>query len=186
MNKFYLWVCTKNCDKTISQIIGSIVARNLKVSHSAKVTSNNQVAVVPLEIVSQFSLKETLKTVNQAIAELPAFFVLLTEPVAASWDLPSSMLPKAEEVKKVIDTGAKLVENGKLQVKIIPPVLHKDAEAPSIPPITLSILSTLNKVVKASCSLSDVFFEGVTKEERILLSESLDKLIEGGLHVEGK
>lgn len=193
---YQLWVCTKNCDKTISQIIGSIVACNLKVSHSAKVLSNNQVAVVPLNIESSLALTETRKTITKAIADLPAFFVLLTDLCGASWDLPYPTLPKAEEsasqkvneklAGKGIDTSPKLVNGGGLKVEIIPPATKAGAQpAPGIPPITLSILETLNKVVNASCYLSDVFFDGVTKEERVLLSETLHKMLEGGFR-EGK
>ena len=186
MNKFYLWVISESSEKTTSQIIGKIVACDFKVSRTTKTISNTQMAVLPLTIESQFVLAKTRDLISKALEQLPIFFVLLTNQIEAAWDLSSSP-PKKEEPILIKATGAKPTEG--LKIGVIrrggspePP----SVSAPSVPPITASILEALNKVVKASCSLSDVFFDGVTKEERVLLSESLDKLIEGGFRVEGK
>jgi len=187
MNKFYLWVISESSEKTTSQIIGKIVACDFKVSRTTKTISNTQMAVLPLTIESQFVLAKTRDLISKALEQLPIFFVLLTNQIEAAWDLSSSP-PKKEEPILIKATGAKPTEGLKIGVirRGSEPPAPVPATSTSIPPITASILEALNKVVKASCSLSDVFFDGVTKEERVLLSESLDKLIEGGFRVEGK
>lgn len=189
MNKFYLWVISESSEKTTSQIIGKLVACDFKVSHSAKITSNSQIAVLPLIIESKLDLTETRNVIVKALEKSPVIFVILTEQTGASaWNLGSLPPIKKEEPILIKATGAKPTDGLKIGV------IRRGSEPPtpsvpvssSVPPITLSILESLNKVVKATCSLSDVFFDGVTKEERVLLSESLDKLIEGGFRVEGK
>ena len=184
MNKFYLWVISESSEKTTSQIIGKIVACDFKVSHSAKTTSNSQISVLPLSIESKFDLTETRNVIVKALEQLPVVFVILTEQTGSAWNLPPPI--KKEEPILIKATGAKPTEGLKIGVIRRGGSPEPSVSSPSVPPITASILEALNKVVKASCSLSDVFFDGVTKEERVLLSESLDKLIEGGFRVEGK